>query len=96
MNEPVSVPLSTPVEAHGETLAVLTLRPPKGRDIRLAGVPYAITQDGDVRIDGAAMAKMIAALAGVPPSVVDGLSSEDWNTAMMAVLGFFGTAPAAS
>lgn len=86
-----TIPLSKPIQAHGEELKALTLRAPVGRDLRTAGVPYCITNDGDIRVDAAIMAKMIGALASIPPSAVDALTAEDWQAAMMGVLGFFGT-----
>ncbi len=88
-----TVELSSPVEAHGETLAALTLRSPTGRDIRLCGLPYRFTAEGETQIDATAMAKMVVALAGVPPSTIDRLSAPDWQAAMAAVLGFFNSAP---
>ena len=93
----VRIPLSTPIEAHGETLSEITLREPTGRDLRLCGLPYRISMEtGEATIDASAMAKMISALAAVPPSTVDRLSAEDWQAAMGAVLGFFGKAAADS
>ncbi|MBR0677948.1 phage tail assembly protein [Roseomonas alkaliterrae] len=93
----VRIPLSTPIEAHGETLSEITLREPTGRDLRLCGLPYRIAMEtGEATIDAPAMAKMIAALAAIPPSAVDRLSAEDWQAAMGAVLGFFGKAEAAA
>lgn len=93
----LTLPLARPVEAHGETVAALTLREPTGKDLRQCGLPYRISMEtGEATIDAPAMAKMIAALAAVPPSTVDRLSAEDWQAAMAAVLGFFGQAPATS
>jgi hypothetical protein len=90
----VRVPLATPIEAHGETLHEITLREPTGRDLRTCGLPYRIGMEtGEATIDAPAMAKMIGALAALPPSAVDRLSAEDWQAAMGAVLGFFGRAP---
>jgi hypothetical protein len=93
----VRVPLSAPIEAHGETLHEIALREPTGRDLRLCGLPYRIAMEtGEATIDAPAMAKMIAALGALPPSAVDRLSAEDWQAAMGAVLGFFGKAAADS
>lgn len=94
MNDPVQIILADPIEAHGGTLTELSLRPPRGKDIRLCGTPFRINEDTSVTVDAPAMAKMVATLAGVPPSAVDQLSARDWQDCMAAVLGFFGTAPA--
>ncbi|MBW6399982.1 phage tail assembly protein [Roseomonas sp. HJA6] len=92
-----TVPLTKPIEAHGETLSELTLREPTGKDIRLCGMPFRIgAEDGSIIIDTSAMAKMIGGLAGLPPSAIDKMPPSDWSAAMAAVLGFFGMAPAAS
>ena len=91
----VTVTLSKPIEAHGETLAELTLREPSGKDIRTFGMPYRIgAEDGSVIIDAAAMHRYIAGLAAVPPSTVDKMPPADWSAAMAAVMGFFGVAAA--
>jgi hypothetical protein len=91
------VPLSKPIEAHGETLGALTLREPGGKDIRLNGVPYRIgAEDGSIIIDAAVVHRYIVALAGVPLSVVDRLPPADWSAAMSAVLDFFGVTPGPS
>ena len=89
----VTVTLSKPIEAHGETLTELTLREPSGKDIRTFGMPYRVgAEDGSVIIDAAAMHRYIAGLAAVPPSAVDKMSPLDWTAVMAAVLGFFGLA----
>lgn len=84
----VSVPLSKPVQAHGQDVSALTLREPTGKDLRTAGLPYKLGADGSIAIDAANMAKMIAQLAAVPPSTVDALAAPDWNAVAMVVLGF--------
>lgn len=88
----VVVPLSKPIQAHGEELAQLTLRPPTGRDLRTCGMPFRIGEDASVSVDAQAMARMISALAAIPPSGVDHLSAADWQDCMVVVLSFFGTA----
>lgn len=91
-----TITLSKPVEAHGERLAVLTLREPTGKDITAAGMPLRFAGAGDAmqaEIDAAPMSRMIARLAGVPPSAVDALSASDWMEAATGVLLFFAPAP---
>lgn len=92
MTDPVTLDLSVPVQAHGETVARLSFRAPTGRDIRAAGLPYRLAADGEVLVDAAAMHRMIVALAAVPPSTVDAMAAADWQAAMAVVLGFFGSA----
>lgn len=85
---PVTLPLTKPVQAHGEVVSTLGLREPTGKDLRIAGLPYKLGADGGIAIDAANMGKMIAQLAAVPTSTVDLLSAPDWNAAAMVVLGF--------
>lgn len=90
----VSIPLRQPIKAHGGDLHALVLRRPTGRDIRTCGAPYKITQDSEIAVEAAAMHRMIAQLAGVPPSSIDQLDAADWDRASQAVLGFItGTTP---
>ena len=37
--------LSKPITAHGETIHVLELRDPTGKDVRELGYPYQMNQD---------------------------------------------------
>lgn len=83
----VSVALTKPVQAHGDEVAVLELRKPTGKDIRVCGMPYRI-EAGAVVIDAAACAKLIAGLAAVPPSTVDALAASDWTACVNAIMGF--------
>ena len=93
----VTVTLSTPIEAHGETLSALTLREPIGKDIRTLGMPYRIsTEDGSIIVDTGVVARYVSGLGGIPLSAVDKMPPGDWAGGMSAVLGFFGMAPAAS
>jgi saccharopine dehydrogenase-like NADP-dependent oxidoreductase len=93
-SEPVMVPLSSPVEAHGETLHALAIRQPTGKDLRVMGLPFTLSTDGQmVQIDGKAMHRAIAMLADVPPSTVDRLHARDFLAASGVVAGFFGEGP---
>ena len=82
------ISLAHPVKAHGKELAELTLRRPTGRDMRVCGQVYKLTTDGEIAVQAQAMHRMIAELAGVPPSAVDLLDAADWNAASAVVLGF--------
>jgi hypothetical protein len=89
------VTLSSPVEAHGETLKELTFRPPTGADVDACGYPFTMggTEDSPVIAPVAgAITKMIVRLANVPASTVKALPLSDWNACAMVVLGFFGGA----
>lgn len=96
------VPLSEPIEAHGEELKSLTLRAPRGEDLIAAGYPFRLLKSGDdadnddvaIEIVPGAVAKLTARLANIPPSAVKRMSGVDFNACMETVLGFFDLSPA--
>ena len=95
------IALSTPIQAHGETLTRLELRAPTGKDIRLCGNPFnmlgafegAQPDLSRVQVDDAKLAAMLSNLAAIPPSSVDQLSFADYQLCVVALFGFL--APAA-
>lgn len=89
---PVTLPLSRPIEAHGETLQQLEFRELTAKDIRTLGYPFVITSDAKTAPDSAVVGRYIVALANIPSSSVDKLSPLDFMAATGAVMGFFGTA----
>ncbi len=72
------------IKAHGEPISALKLRRPKGRDFRKLKNP---NEPVSMLLDFAAH------LAGVPPSTVDDLDSEDVARVLEAVSGFLGKFP---
>ena len=87
--QPVPVPLSHPVKAHGRDIAELTLRPLTGKDLRICGAPYRIGRAGEEGIvDAQAVSAMISELAGVPISTVDQLAAVDWFACWSVIQGF--------
>lgn len=91
------IKLNTPIQAHGEEVAELTLEPLTARDARLIGVlPYRMTEEGTPDLNLVACAAYIARSAGIPPSSVDQLDLPDLNTLAWTVAGFFLTADSAT
>jgi hypothetical protein len=88
--DPIEVTLSEPIKAHGETVRVLTLKPPKGRHLRVAGYPFRLGggAGGAMQVDAAVMARLISELAEIPTSSVDQLEAEDWQACLVAVSTF--------
>lgn len=88
------ITLTQPVQAHGEPIASLTLREPRGEDIQVCGYPFLLLagegEEVGVRIDAAAIGKYVSRLAGVPTSSVRALCLADWQACLQAVLSFFG------
>ena len=90
--QPVPVPLSVPIKAHGRDRSELTLRPLTGKDLRICGAPYRIGRQGEEGIvDAQAVSAMICELAGVPISSVDQLAAADWFTCWSVIQGFLDT-----
>ena len=90
MTEPVILTLLQPINAHGQDVTTLTIRPPTGKDLRTCGYPFIIGNEGVQIIDAAAIAKLLANCAQIPPSSVDQLSPADWTSGMTAIISFFG------
>jgi hypothetical protein len=84
--------LEQPVEAHGETLRTLTLRPLRPEDVTRVGYPLKFDGHGGVEIVADRMSAMMARLADVPPSTVAQLAMADWQVALGVIIGFFGKA----
>ena len=96
----VSVPLTKPIRAHGETLTSLTLQEPRGRDIAACGLPRTFVRKGDISsmvVDATAIHAYIVRLGNIPPPSADALCASDWMDVMGAILSFFApAAPAAA
>jgi len=75
------IPLTEPVEAHGETLFFLLMRKPKGRHFKKISMD-STEAPFQMMLDFAAM------LADVPPSTMDELAAEDVD-AVVAFVGPF-------
>jgi hypothetical protein len=84
--QPVTIELSTPIEAHGERLTSLTLRPLRVADIQ--ELPLDVFNRAQV--DPRRVNDYIVRLAGIPMSSVLQLDPADWFEIMLAVVGFFG------
>lgn len=84
--------LRKPVIANGEEVSELKFREPTGGDIEKNGNPVLIdmTQDPPrITFDETKMAKMMAALATVPPSTIRQLHPKDWTNGSWQLARFF-------
>ena len=87
--------LTTPIQAHGQSVSTLEIREPRGKDLRLFGSPFQMTPDRQTgeampKFDNDASARLLTELAGVPLSSIDQMSASDFLGAQMVLLGFFG------
>ena len=81
----IEIKLAHPVEFGDQTIDVLKLRQPKAKDFRTLKnmeFPFAVMLD------------FAAALADLPPAVLDCLDAEDVPRLMEVVSGFLGAFPA--
>lgn len=81
MQKTVTYTLISPIEFNGETVTEITLRRPKGRDMKRATNAGA-SKPGDAAAD------MIVNLAEISPQLLDELDGEDW-LALVDVVGNF-------
>lgn len=96
----MKIPLSRPIQAHGEEVTELDLREPTGEDVIALGYPYLIVIGDDdsqaMEIRAKVIARYVAKLAGIPPSAINKVSPGDFSRLTGAVMGFFGVEPEAS
>lgn len=78
--ESVTIKLTRPIEAHGETVAELVLAEPCARHLR--DLPLSGTPSIGLLLD------MAAAVSGLPPSAIDQLSAAD-AMKVVEVMGSF-------
>ncbi|NHR08006.1 phage tail assembly protein [Chromobacterium haemolyticum] len=82
--------LSASIEAHGETLMVLSLSQPTNRQVQEIGMlPYRVSDDGTPQPLPQWCARYIAKSASIPPSSVDQIALHDFNELCWAMVGFF-------
>jgi hypothetical protein len=93
MTNSVKITLTKPIQAHGQEVKELTLRPPTGGDIRRCGMPYRLVSKTDggnaTEFDTDVVAKYVVALAGVPAPSVDALTPTDFQSCINEVMNFF-------
>jgi hypothetical protein len=86
----VVVDLHTPARAHGESIKQMKFRRPTGGDLmQLVELPIRFDSNGNVAINPLVMGEMMALLAGVPPSTIKMMDSEDWSTCAYRLVVFF-------
>lgn len=92
-NSALTLTLTKPVTAHGETVTSLAFKEPTVADIEKAGDPLDIEflpNGGAVwRHDETRMVMMMSALAAVPPSTIRTMSSTDYKAAKILLSRFF-------
>lgn len=81
-----TIPLSSPIEANGETLSELTLSEP---DLGcLEDVHIKIGGDGDVQLNLGDLHKVVARMANIPPSSAKKIKAGDLPALFGAVSDF--------
>ena len=87
--------LSIPINAHGEEVGQISLRPPTTADLIDLGQPMRLLpgnglDEAAIEVRMNVVAHYVARLAAIPLSSVKALSLSDFGKATQAVLGFFG------
>lgn len=85
----MKIPLSKPIQAHGQEVHEIDLREPDGGDVMECGYPLTIG-DGEARPNADIVGKLIVRLGGIPLSSVKQLSARDFQACLGGVLSFFG------
>ena len=88
---PVTVPLSRPIEAHGEQVTQLTLSEPTIGV--LDGVHLDVGLDGRVRLDLGDLHRLVAGMAGIPPSSARQIRITDMAPLARAAMDFLPSTP---
>ena len=90
---PITLKLSSPIKAYGESVSEITLREPTGKDLRACGVPVTTKQEVDgstsIRLEAEFGALLISRLANIPASSVDHMTAADFMAALGAAVSFF-------
>ncbi|MEW5422654.1 phage tail assembly protein [Amorphus sp. 3PC139-8] len=88
----LTLPLSKPIQAHGEEVKRLTLRELEPTDILACGNPIVVlAEEGAFRFDQKVMHRLMARVCGVPPSSLERMALSDYMALQNLVNGFFGT-----
>jgi tail assembly chaperone E/41/14-like protein len=74
---------------NSEELKELVFREPTGGDINRYGNPCRIDSAGEVMIDEIKMTRIMAALSGLLPPLIDFMDPRDWNSCAFRLRNFF-------
>lgn len=88
---PVTMRLRTPIEAHGQTVSEITLAEPTLGV--LDGVRIEVGASGRVQIDLGDLHRLVAGMAGIPPSSARQIRMTDLAPLARAVMDFLGGGP---
>jgi len=84
----ITIPLSTPLDAHGETVTEITLSEIELGD--LDGINIVIDDAGALRINLGDLHRLVAAMARIPTSSAARLRLRDALAAKEKIADFFG------
>lgn len=90
-SDKIKLPLTKPIEAHGDTVSQLEFRAPTGEDIlEIGSPPFSVDDKKRTYFDLAVTGEYVVRLAGIPLSSVKQMSPADLMGAFGVVAGFFG------
>lgn len=95
MSESIRVKLSKPIQAHGEEVREITLRPPLAKDVMEIGSPQLLLPGSDgasvaIEVRAKLIGQYIVRLAGIPLSSVQSMDLPDFMRCQGEIMGFFG------
>ena len=97
LKQPTRVPLTVPIQAHGEMVSSLELRRPKLGDldgVALTIQPNPAKETADFKILMGDAIPIIAAMARIPPSSARDIDIADVGEVIAAIWDFFAEIPA--
>ena len=84
------ITLMTPITVGEETIKEITLRRPTVADTRKVGrLPYTFGAGGAIVPDTDTASKYVSICSALPPSTIDKLDVTDFQTLVLAIVGFF-------
>ncbi|WON77837.1 phage tail assembly protein [Serratia sp. UGAL515B_01] len=83
------ITLTREITVSGEPIIELTLREPTYDEMASCGIPFTITEDGEVKMDLKSTLRYLPILAGIPPSSAKQMTPKDIMTASMSIVSFF-------
>ena len=91
LKQSIRVPLTVPIEAHGETVSSLELRRPKLGDlegVEISIIPKPEQETAEIKLKVGDVIPIVAAMAKIPPSAARSIDGNDVGEVIGAVWDF--------
>jgi len=84
-----TIKLTKEITVSGEPVIELTLREPTYDEMASCGIPFTITEEGEIKVDLKSTLRYLPILAGIPPSSAKQIAPKDVMTVSMSIVSFF-------